>query len=687
MHGHGHSKKASAAMGIVAIGLIYGDIGTSPLYVMKAVLESSGGMASMSREFVLGVLSMIFWTITLLTTVKYVMIAMRANNNGEGSVFSVYTLVKKCGKYLVIPAMVGGAALLADCVLMPAVTVTTAVEGMRSIPMLDRLLGEGHLAVMVITTVIITAIFLLQRTGSREFEHLMGPIMIVWFLFLAAQGLYGISGMPDVLRAFNPMWAVRLIFGPYNSAGLAIFGAVFLANTGAEALYSDMGHVGRPNVLISWPFVKLCLLLNYLGQGAWLIKSAADPAYLHLEGMNPFFEMLPPMLRPVAVIMALFAAVVASSSIITGSYNLICEAINLDFMPHMKIQYPFDTKGQPYIEFINKTSLIGCIIMVLVFETSGNMEATHGLTNIVNMLATTVLLGVYAYRIKKRKALGVLLVAFFGSIELVFCVSLFGKFMHGGYFAMALAFLYFTIMFIWERGTVIEKRQSAKLHIDQYLYAINMLRRDDEVVRCADNLVFFTNNDDPDLIDRDIIYSILDGEPKRAGTYWIVNVKVHDRPYHMTYSVESYGTDYIFFLQLNLGFKVVQCVSNYIEQVADDLIESGELPYQDKKYFIMGLSNGVYGYSGGIGNFKYCMIHKSIRHGTELSPFSTVLLQAKYSIRHAIGSQVQWYDLDENAVIEETIPLFIPARRQVYLKRVDFPKKGVDSEQANATIK
>ena len=353
-------------------------------------------------------------------------------------------------------------------------------------------------------------------------------------------------------------------------------------------------------------------------------------------------------------------------------------------MPHMKIQYPYDTKGEPYIEFINKSSLIGCIIMVLLFQTSSHMEATHGLTNIVNMLATTILLGAYAYKLRNRKTLGVLLVLIFGSIELVFCVSLFGKFMHGGYFALALAFVYFAIMLIWERGTVVEKTQNAKLHIDQYLHAINMLREDDEVVRCADNLVFFTNNDDPELVDRDIIYSILDGEPKRAGTYWIVNVKVHDRPYNMTYSVESYGTDYIIFLQLNLGFKVAQCIGDYIEQIADDLIDSGELPYQDKKYFIMGLSNGVYGYSGGLGNFKYCMIQKSIRRGTELSPFSTVLLQAKYSIRHALGSQVQWYDLDENAVIEETIPLFIPSRQQVYLKRVDFPTKNADTEQAKA---
>lgn len=675
MHGHGHGhSKASFATAVVAIGLLYGDIGTSPLYVMKAVLESCGGMAHLSREFMLGTLSMIIWTLTLLTTVKYVMIAMRANNNGEGSIFSIFNLVKKVSRFLVIPAMIGGASLLADCVLTPAVTVTTAIEGMRSIPVLDALLGEGHGIVMAITLLIISGLFFFQRAGRTGIEGLMGPIMIVWFLFLAAQGLAGIVQLPAVLLAFNPIWAIRLIFGPYNIAGFAIFGAVFLANTGAEALYSDMGHVGRPNVMVSWPFVKVCLLLNYLGQGAWMLKNMANPVFAHAEEMNPFFQMLPGLLRPVAIIMAVVAAIVASQSIITGSYNLVSEAISLDLLPHMKIQYPTDNKGQVYIDFVNKSSWIGCVIMVLFFETSGNMEATHGLTNIVTMLATTLLLSIYAFKVKDKKPLGVFLAVFFGVIELVFAFSILGKFMHGGYFAFLLAFVYFAIMVIWHQGTAVEHLQSSKLHVDQYLYAINMLRKDDEVNKCADNLVFFTKNTDPNYIDRDIIYSILDGEPKRAGTYWIVNVTVSDRPYHMTYAVENYGTDYLFFVHFNLGFKVTQCVSSYIEQVADDLLDSGELPYQDKKYFIMGLSNGVYGYSGGIGNFKYCMIQKSIRTGAEISGFTHFLLSAKYAIRHHLGSQVQWYDLDENAVIEETIPLFVPERQQVYLKRVDFPK-------------
>ena len=359
-------------MCLVAIGIVYGDIGTSPLYVMKSILEGNGGITQINEPFIVGALSLIIWTITLLTTIKYVLIAMKADNHGEGGIFSLYSLVRSCGKWLIVPAMLGGAALLADGVLTPAVTVTSAVEGLRSIAMMDRLLGGRQTGVIIITLCIIASLFAVQHAGTSRIGKAFGPVMLVWFLFLGATGAMNIFSMPQVLRAFNPAHAVELLVSPYNKLGFMILGSVFLAATGAEALYSDMGHVGRESIYISWPLVKICLILNYLGQGAWLLSSRGDAALASLESLNPFFLMLPGALRPVAVILSALAAVIASQALITGSYTLVSEAIRLDLMPHLKVQYPAETKGQIYIDTVNKILWVGCTFIVLLFRSSAH---------------------------------------------------------------------------------------------------------------------------------------------------------------------------------------------------------------------------------------------------------------------------------------------------------------------------
>lgn len=654
-------------MMLIAIGVVYGDLGTSPLYVMRAVIECSGGMAELSREFIVGTLSLIIWTVTILTTFKYILLAMRADNNGEGSIFSLFSLVKKHGYYLVIPAMVGGAALLADCVLTPAVTVTTAVEGLRSIEAINRFLGEDSTAVVIITLCFISILFAVQRAGVIRIGHTFGPIMLLWFLFLASTGVYNLRSDLSILEAFNPLCAVRLLLGPYNKAGFAIFGAVFLSSTGAEALYSDMGHVGRENVRASWPFVKLCLLLNYIGQGAWILANLDNGAVNAIEDLNPFFLMMPESIRLFAVLLSSAAAIVASQSLITGSFTLVSEAISLELMPPMQILYPSDLRGQKYIPLVNRLVWFGCMAMVLLFQTSGNMEATHGLTNSITMLSTTLLLSVYLRRIKHRRVAPVLVFLFYGTIELLFFSSNLMKFMHGGYFAILLALIPLTVMVIYHRGTVLEQRQSANLNLRNYIGALNMLREDETVNKCADNLVFFTDNIDPDLIERDIIYSILDGEPKRAGCYWFLNVRVSDTPYQMSYSVETFGTDFIYCVHLQLGFKVVQCVSDYMQQVADDLIASGEYPLVPRKYFVEGFSSDA-------GSFKYCLIQKTVPFGGDISEIGGAVVSAKYALLETIGSQVKWYGLEHASVITEHVPLFIPARVQGKLERVEFEK-------------
>ena len=553
-------KRVSFGMFLVTIGIVYGDIGTSPLYVMKSILKGNGGIAHVNEDFILGALSLIIWTITLLTTVKYVLIAMRADNNGEGGIFSLYALVKKVAPWLIFPAMIGGAALLADGVLTPAVTVTTAVEGLRSIPAMNRFLGSGQARVVLITLVIISTLFAVQWAGTSRIGKAFGPVMLAWFSFLGIMGLLHVFDHPGVLRAFNPVYAARILVSPYNKAGFMILGSVFLATTGAEALYSDMGHVGRGNIYASWPFVKACLILNYLGQGAWILTHTASGTLAAIPDMNPFFQMPPEALRAPAV------------------------------------------------------------------------------------------------------AVGVALV--FGAIEAVFFLSSLSKFALGGYVAVLMALVLFLIMVVWRRGTQLEQEYATRLPVGDYLPNLDTLHKDTLLPPLADNLVFLDKAGDMDTIDRDILYSILDKDPKRAAAYWFISMTVTDEPDTRRYSVETYGTDYIFRVRLDLGFKCHQRVNVYLRQIVRDLIESGELPPQERKYSIYGKSD--------VGSFKFVFLHKAVPSKSELSFLDELVLNTKYAIRRVAGSKVRWYGLDTSSLVVETVPFIVGGKtpRSSRLERV-----------------
>ena len=540
---------------LVTIGIVYGDIGTSPMYVMKSILEGNGGIAHTDPDFIIGSLSLVIWTITLLTTIKYVLIAMKADNHGEGGIFSLYALVKNCGKWLILPAMLGGAALLADGVLTPAVTVTTAVEGLRSMEVMDRFLGAGQTKVVIITLLIITVLFAIQHAGTSRIGKAFGPVMLLWFSFLGITGLLHIGALPSVLRAFNPLYAVQVLLSPYNKAGFMILGSVFLATTGAEALYSDMGHVGKENIYFSWPFVKICLILNYLGQGAWIIQNQADRALYAVEDLNPFFLMLPLGLRPFAVVLGAAAAIIASQALITGSYTLVSEAILLDLLPHLEIRYPAQTKGQLYISTVNTILWIGCSLVVLYFRSGARMESAYGLAITITMLMTTLLISVYLRRVRKKAALSMLVLVAFGLLEGVFFVSSLGKFAHGGYVTVILTLILLTIMVVWYRGTQLEHQYSTTLKFTDYIPNLQKLHDDESVPLLANNLVYLGSTQDPEYIDRDILYSILDKDSKRADAYWFISVNVLNEPDTMTYQVETYGTDFIYRITLNLGFR------------------------------------------------------------------------------------------------------------------------------------
>lgn len=645
-------KKLRFSMFLVTIGIVYGDIGTSPMYVMKSILKGNGGIGAVNEEFIIGALSLVIWTITLLTTVKYVLIAMKADNHGEGGIFSLYSLVKSHGKWLIFPAMLGGSALLADGVLTPAVTVTTAIEGLRSIESMDRFLGAGQFKVVLITLAIISVLFSIQHAGTSRIGKAFGPVMLLWFSFLGACGLVYVVRYPAILRCFNPVYAIQVLTSPYNKVGFMILGSVFLATTGAEALYSDMGHVGRENVYFSWPFVKVCLILNYLGQGIWIIRNMADASLTSVSDLNPFFMMLPEMLRPFAVVLGAAAAVIASQALITGSYTLVSEAVLLDLLPHLEVFYPSDTKGQIYIGTVNKILWVGCSLVVLYFRSGDRMESAYGLAITLTMLMTTVLIWAYLKKVKGKKILPWVVLIVFGMIEAVFFVSSLGKLMSGGYVTVLLTLALLFVMVVWHRGTQLEQKFCTNLNVRDHIDTLSRLHDDETVPLMAHNLVYLDKAQDTGVIDRDILYSILDKDPKRARAYWFVSVNVLDKPDVMHYHVETYGTDFIFRIRLDLGFKCGQRVNVYLRQIVQDLQKSGELPDQNKKYSIYGPST--------VGSFKFCIIHKSVPRKMELfSAVDEFILHSKYGIRKMIGDQSKWYGLDTSSLTVETVPMVV----------------------------
>ena len=654
----------SAGMILVTIGIVYGDIGTSPMYTMKAIIAGNGGLLTMSTDVVLGALSLIIWTLSLITTVKYVMVAMKADNHNEGGIFALYSLVKKCAKWLIIPAMIGGAALLADGILTPAVTVTTAIEGLRTIPAAHSIIGDNQHIVVMITIAILCTLFALQKAGTSTIGKAFGPVMTLWFLFLGATGVMNIFADISVVRALNPVRGIMFLFdGKLNAAGLMVLGSVFLCTTGAEALYSDMGHVGKSNIYVSWPFVKICLILNYLGQGAWLIANHNNTVLNTIKDLNPFFEMLPGQIRPFAVILSALAAIIASQALITGSYSIVSEAIKLDLMPHIKINYPSTTKGQIYIPLVNNIMWVGCIGVVLLFQSSEHMEAAYGLAITVTMLMTSILLYTYLAVIRKRPWTAIPFIIFFGAIEAMFFFSSLTKFFHGGYFTVLMATAIFVVMFVWRRGTAVERTQSVYLPVDKYIDQLRSLSHDTDYATLADNLVFLTNDSSFDKLDRDILYSILDKRPKRAKAYYFINISLTDDPNTREFIVNDFGTDFLFKITLRLGFRVNQRINTYLYQIVGDLIKNNQLAPQNHKY-------SIYKEHSEIGDFRFCLLRKVLAPETDINGFDARCLELKYFIRRICGSPARWYGLENSNIVFEYVPLFSKVKRGQKLTRI-----------------
>ena len=658
-----NKHKFSLGMFLVALGIVYGDIGTSPMYVMKSIVEGNGGITNVDQDFIVGSLSLVIWTITLLTTVKHVLIALRADNHGEGGIFALYSLIRNCGKWLIIPTMIGGCTMLADGVLTPAVTVTTAVEGLRSIDAVNDFLGSGQHLVVVITLAIISLLFIIQRSGTSSIGKMFGPVMMVWFLFLGVTGIWLTLGDLSILKALNPVYALQVLFSPHNKAGFLILGSVFLCTTGAEALYTDMGHVGRSNIFISWPFVKICLILNYMGQCVWIIQNQNNPIIQVMEDLNPFYMMLPEAMRPLAILLSALAAIIASQALISGSYTLVREASSLDLMPHLNVQYPSDTKGQIYIPYVNNILWFFCVLVVLYFQSGSRMENAYGLAITISMLMMTVLFCVYIGVLHKHPVAAAVFGVIFFALEGVFFISSLGKFVVGGYVAIIISLMVLFIMIAWYRGTEIEQEQNIFLNMREHLDSIKKLQNDETIPLCSNNVVYLVKGDETEVIDRDILYSILDKDPKRADAYWFISVNTTNDPYQKQYEVETFGTDYIFRVNLYLGYKVRPSVNIYLRQVVHDLLATGELPKQNKRHSIYAPSD--------VGSFKFCMIRKMMPQEGDIDEVDDLLIRAKYVIRRICGNPFQWFGLENSNMIIEYVPLFLlPRQKEDRLERL-----------------
>ena len=658
-----NKHKFSLGMFLVALGIVYGDIGTSPMYVMKSIVEGNGGITNVDQDFIVGSLSLVIWTITLLTTVKHVLIALRADNHGEGGIFALYSLIRNCGKWLIIPTMIGGCTMLADGVLTPAVTVTTAVEGLRSIDAVNDFLGSGQHLVVVITLAIISLLFIIQRSGTSSIGKMFGPVMMVWFLFLGITGIWLTLGDLSILKALNPVYALRVLFSPHNKAGFLILGSVFLCTTGAEALYTDMGHVGRSNIFISWPFVKICLILNYMGQCVWIIQNQNNPIIQVMEDLNPFYMMLPEAMRPLAILLSALAAIIASQALISGSYTLVREASSLDLMPHLNVQYPSDTKGQIYIPYVNNILWFFCVLVVLYFQSGSRMENAYGLAITISMLMMTILFCVYIGVLHKHPVAAAVFGVIFFALEGVFFISSLGKFVVGGYVAIIISLMVLFIMIAWYRGTEIEQEQNIFLNMREHLDSIKKLQNDESIPLCSNNVVYLVKGDETEVIDRDILYSILDKDPKRADAYWFISVNTTNDPYQKQYEVETFGTDYIFRVNLYLGYKVRPSVNIYLRQVVHDLLATGELPKQNKRHSIYAPSD--------VGSFKFCMIRKTMPQEGDIDEVDDLLIRAKYVIRRICGNPFQWFGLENSNMIIEYVPLFLlPRQKEDRLERL-----------------
>lgn len=633
-------NKVTITSFLVALGIVYGDIGTSPLYVLGSILSTNKNV--IEQELLLGALSLIFWTLTLQTTIKYVLITLRADNHGEGGIFSLYTLLRNKAKWLIIPAVIGGASLLADGMITPPITVTSAIEGLQMQWTLSRP------EIILIVVIILTGIFFLQRYGTEKIGSVFGPLMLIWFSMLFILGIIALVQVPQVLLAINPYHGLKLLWR--NPEFTAILGAVFLCTTGAEALYSDLGHCGRNNIYYSWIFVKIALVINYFGQGAYLWNMQGQSVY-----DNPFFLLMPSWFLIPGIIISTIAAIIASQALISGSFTLISEATKLGVFPRLTVKHPNENRGQLYIAAVNTTLYLGCLGIVFYFQESSKMEAAYGLAITITMLMTTILMSQYLRLIKHHKVYSLVMLFFFGMIESMFLYANIQKFDTGGYITILIGAVLSFIMIIWMAGVRIKARYSEYTPLPQELERFAILKQTSDVPLYCHQLVYLTKSTDPNMIDKKILQSIFYDRPKRARYYWFVHIDVTDEPYTKTYRVIKHSED-VYFIQFQLGFRVEQGINMYLRKVLDDLIESNELQPVYKPYNPKGDAHR---------DLHFVLLEEKLSNEWELSNLESFVMAIKIFIQKLTVTPAKWFGIDPNIVEIEHVGLNIGKRKQI----------------------
>lgn len=644
---HEISKKVTVASLVIALGIIYGDIGTSPLYTFKAII----GSKRISEMLVLGGVSCVFWTLMLQTTVKYVWLTLQADNEGEGGIFSLYSLVRKYGRKLIVPTMIGASALMADGIITPAVTVTSAVEGLA---MIDRL---KHISPVPVVVLIVSVVFFFQRFGSENVGKAFGPVMALWFGILLVLGISQIRLYPEVLRALNPYYAYQLL--AHYPQGFWILGAVFLCTTGAEALYSDLGHCGRENIHITWVFVKICLVTNYLGQAAWLLHQGRG----HLGNRNPFFEMMPDWFLVPGIVIATLAAIIASQALISGSFTLINEAINLNFWQRVVVKQPTEAKGQIYVPSVNTLLWAGCILIVFYFKDSASMEAAYGLAITVTMMMTTYLLAYFLrYKLRWNKTVVIGLLMVFGAIEISFFIANLSKFKDGGYITVLVGSLFFLVMYTSFYGRKINNRYTKFSHLGKFTDKIVQLSEDKTIPKFATHLIYLTKADHRDQVEQIILNSIFAKRPKRADVYWFFHINRTNKPYTLNYEVSELVDDKVIKIVLNIGFRIQPRTELYFKHIIDELIGKKELNLH-LRY------NGSSRYNDRI-DYRFVVIEKYMSIENEFTFHERFVLNTYFSLKKYVQHDEQAFGLDKTSVLVEEVPLVYHPLGKVELERV-----------------
>lgn len=648
---------------LITLGIVYGDIGTSPLYVLNAIIMDAGKMKNAVPEYIMGSISLIFWTLMLITTLKYIGIAMKADNHNEGGIFALYALVKS-KKWLIIPALIGGSAILADGTLTPAVTVTSAIEGLKGETFGNLTMPNSQGPVIWIVTIILITLFIIQKFGTERIGKSFGPIMLIWFSFVGIVGFANITNNPLILESLSPYYAIHILTSPINHVGIFILGSVFLATTGAEALYSDMGQVGKHNIYATWPYVCTMLMLNYLGQGAWVMNHYLDAQYANLTSVNPFYLMLPHQVKLFAIIIATMAAIIASQALITGSFTLIEEAIGLKILPRLRVRFPGKIKSQMYIGSINWILFLITVSIVWGFRSSEHMEAAYGLAITLTMLMTTIMLHQFII-MKNHPFWANWFIFIFIPLESLFLISSLTKFVHGGYVTIIITTLILMIMVIWRYGNMrknVHLDESKYICLKDYLSQLEKLSADTSVPLFATNLVYINHIGENYSIKRSSIYSILDQEPKRAKVYWFISVNQTEKPYECNYSVDMMHTRNVVDVQLNLGFKKSQHVNVYIRQIVNELLSNQIIDPQTPEYSMLSTRQ--------VGTFKFVILNEQLQDlgaQEEMNGLDRFLIGGRLLLQDITLPPSLWYGLEFSDVVEEKVPMFLGSHFDPYL--------------------